>query len=299
MSTTEDLRVEPGDAEPEHVGLPSHLRRRRRLLAWSAPVVLAFLVVGSLLVGTWAGNLIGTREYEASRFPEAAQQYRAQQRWTGFAEPWKAWFNSGTALYRAEEHFLAVEDLRVALEKVPEAGPLAGGSEGSKAPESPECRVRTNLSLALEAMGDVASTDDDDLPMAATYYAEAQEVIAPCTSSQQNEDISEREKDKEEQARRGQEEPQEEPTDEPTGEPTDEPTDDPTDEPTGEPTDDPTSEPTDDPSDEATGNQDDPTDEPTSDPQRERLEERNREAERDRQEQQQRGGGGSSGGQNW
>lgn len=279
--------------------LPSHLRRRRRLLAWSAPVVLAFLVAGSLLVGTAFGNLLGTRDYDALRFPEAARQYQAQQRWTGVAEQWKAWFNSGTAHYRAEEHFLAVEDLRVALERVPEAGPLPGGPEGSKAPESPECRVRTNLSLAIEAMGDVAATDDDDPGMAEVYYADAQEVIAPCTTSQANEDSSERQKDKEDQARRDRQDPEDQPTDgpeEPTDDPTDEPTDEPTDDPGDDPTDDPGDDPTDEPGDDPT---EEPGDEEPTDPQREELEDRNRDAERDRQEQQERGGGGFGGGQNW
>ncbi|WP_152188723.1 PT domain-containing protein [Georgenia satyanarayanai] len=277
----------------ERPPLPAHLRRRRRLLAWSAPVVLAFLVTGSLLVGTVLGAALGSREFDALRFPEAARQYQAQQRWTGVAEPWKAWFNSGTAQYRAEEHFLAVEDLRVALDLVPEAGPLPDGPEGSKAPEAPECRVRTNLSLAIEAMGDVAATDDEDPGMAEVYYAEAQEVIAPCTSSQDNEESSERQKDKEQQAREDQQEPQEQPSDQPSGEPGDEPTDEPSDEPTDEPSDQPSEEPSEDPGEQ------DPTDEPSDDPRRDELEERNREAERDRQEQQERGGGGFGGGQNW
>jgi len=268
----------------ERPALPPHLRLRRRLLAWSAPVVLAFLVVGSLLLGTWAGNLLGTRDYDALRFPAAADQYEAQQRWTGFAEQWKAWFNRGTALYRAEEHFLAVEDLRVALERVPEAGPLPGGPEGSKAPESPECRVRTNLSLAIEALGDVAATGDGDPGIAEAYYAEAQEVIAPCTTSPQNEQTSERQQDKEDQAREDRQDPQDQPSEEPSGEPTDEPSDQPSDQPSEEPTPEPSGE---------------PTPEPTEDPRQEELEERNRDAERERQEQQERGGGGFGGGQNW
>jgi len=272
----------------EHPALPPHLRLRRRLLAWSAPVVLALLVVGSLLVGTWAGNLLGTRDYDALRFEEAADQYSAQQRWTGFAEQWKAYFNRGTALYRAEEHFLAVEDLRVALERVPEAGPLPGGPEGSKAPESPECRVRTNLSLAIEALGDVAATGDGDPGIAESYYAEAQEVIAPCTTSPQNEQTSERQQDKEDQAREDRQDPQDQPSEDPSGEPTDEPPDEPTDEPSDQPSEQPTSEPT-----------TEPTPEPTEDPRQDELEERNRDAERERQEQQERGGGGFGGGQNW
>ena len=268
--------------------LPERLRRRRRLLAWSAPVVLMFLVVGSLLLGTVFGNHLGGRDYEALRYEQAATQYRAQQRWTGFVEQWKAWFNSGTAEYSAGQHFAAVEDLRVALDRVPEAGPLPGGPAGSKAPGSPECRVRTNLSLGLEAMGDDAAATDDS-GMAAVYYAEAQEAIAPCTTDPQNEESSQRQKDKEDQARENDgappEEPEDEPTDEPTDESTDEPTNEPTDEPTGESTADPTTE---------------PEDEATQDPQREELEERQREAERDRQEREERGRGGTGGsGQNW
>lgn len=266
---------------------PEHVRRRLRLLRWSAPVVLAFLLVGSLLLGTAFGNHLGQRDYEAMRYEQAAEQFEAQQRWTGFAEQWKAWFNSGTAEYRAEQHFRAVEDFRTALELVPEAGPLPGAPEGSKAPESPECRVRTNLSLALEAMGDI-SADGQDPQMAAVYYAEAREVIDPCTTSQENEDSSDRQREKEEQAQQDQQDPDQgpdaPPTEEPSAEPDDEPSDDPTQDPDADPSDGPTTE---------------PTPEPTQDPQREDLEERNRQGEQDRQERQQRGGGGFGGGQNW
>src|SRR5690625_493636 len=97
--------------------LPERLRRRRRLLAWPAPVGLVFLVTGSLLLGTVFGSHLGGRDYEALRYEQAATQYRAQQRWTGFVEQWKAWFNSGTAEYSAGQHFAAVEDLRVALDR--------------------------------------------------------------------------------------------------------------------------------------------------------------------------------------
>lgn len=264
----------------------ARLRRRRLLLGWSAPVVLAAVVAGCLLLGTVLGNALGRQAYGDMRYPQAADRFATQQEWHGFVEPWKAWFNSGTAHYRAEEFFRATEDLRVALVAVPVAEPLEGAPEDTKDPESPECRVRTNLSLALEAMGDEA-TGVDDHGMGAAYYAEARELIDPCTAMQETQEASERQQDKEDRAR----EDEQEQTEEPSADPDDEPTEDPAD-----PQDDATDDPTDEPSEE---DPEEPSAAPTQDPQREELEERNREAERDRQERQQRGGGGTGGGQSW
>ena len=276
---SDPIRVPDGE---DRQATLARLRRRRLLLGWSAPVVLAAIVAGCLLLGTAFGNLLGRQDYEAVRYPQAAAQFQAQQRWTGFAEPWKAWFNSGTAEYRAEQYFRATEDLRVALVAVPVAEPLDGAPAETKDPQAPECRVRTNLSLAIEAMGDEA-VEVDDHGMAAAHFAEARQVMAPCVRSQDDE-TSERQQDKEEQARDDEQEQREEPS-----APSDSPSQDPTDEPS-----DPGEDPQEDPEDEPTASP-----EPTDDPQREELEERNREAERDRREQQEREGGGMGGGQNW
>jgi hypothetical protein len=244
-------------------------------------VVLVVLVAGSVLLGTVLGNALGTRHYDAQRHGQAADQYAVQQSWTrpvgGWwpgVEAWKAHFNTGTARYRDSNHSGAVDSLRRALELVP---PAPNGSDGSDGPDdgdggldpvAPECRVRVNLSLSLEAMGDdaVAAGRAD----AAARYAEAQQVIDPCTASEENQADQERQRGKEDEATT------EDPSPEPSDSPSEDPTEDPSDEPTAEPT---------------------PT--PTPDPQQEELEERNREAERDRQEQQQRRGGGFGGGQNW
>lgn len=289
-------RTSPGAVRPpegdDRGAASARLRRRRLLLGWSSPAVLAALLAGCLLLGTAAGNLLGRQDYDAMRYPQAASQFQLQQRWSGFAEPWRAWFNSGTARYRADEYFLATEDLRVALVAVPVAAPLDGAPADTKDPQAPECRVRTNLSLAIESMGDEAA-ELDDPAMAAAHYAEAREVIDPCIALQENEETSERQRDKENQAREDEQEQREEPSEEPSDAPSEDPSDEPTD-PGEEPSEDPSDEPSEEPGDEPTE-----TPEPTDDPQREELEERNREAERDRQEEQQRGGGGSGGGQNW
>src|SRR5690606_10816955 len=113
----------------------------------------------------------------------------------------------------------------------PEADPLPGAPEGTKDPRSPECRIRTNLSLALEAMGDAAAAEGDDA-MAAARYAEAWEVLDPCVASQENRETGDRQKDKEEGA-------EEESTADPSPDPTETPTPDPTETPTPDPTDSP------------------------------------------------------------
>ncbi|UNX54690.1 hypothetical protein MF406_17735 [Georgenia sp. TF02-10] len=269
-------------------GRPEHLRRRRRLLALSAPAVLLALLAATLLIGVTLGNLHARAALDRGDPLTAAQRYEGQQRFTPvLIEPWKAWFNAGTAYLAAGEHFAAVEQLRQAWDRVP-AGTT--DRDGRPDPGTAECRVRTNLSLALEAMGDDARAGADP-GMAVAYYTEAMEVIGACTSDgrspadggqQQPPDDpgspsggteqdateqrqrgkaegAERERAAEQQQRGGQ-----------------------------------------DPGAEGQDGSGDVVPGPgQGDPRQRQLEERNREAERDRQEQEQRSGGGSGSGKNW
>lgn len=251
-----------------------HSRRRRRMLAWSAPVVVLVVLLGGYVTALWGLNAWGVQRYDEEP-AAAAGLFEGVARASGPVEPWQPYFNAGTAQVADARAFSGSEELREALRLVPEAGPAQGASPGQKDPQAPECRVRRNLSLALETLGD--ETVGSDEVGAAVYWAEAQELIEPCTSEPDNAESSARQQQK-----------QDDVTDD------DEPPDDP-DEP-DEPEEPEEPEEPDDPEPTPTPT---PTEEPSTDPQRDELEERNREAQRERQQQQEREGGGYGGGQNW
>ena len=306
------MSARPGAGRPGRPPLPEHLRARRRMLAWSAPVVLLALIVGGVLLGASLGGAYGRSAYDAGEYTSAAERYDHHKPYTRAVEPWKAWFNAGTARQRAREPFQAVEELREAHRLVP-AGTT--DADGRPDPATPECRVRTNLSLALEALGDESRAVGDPA-MALAYYREALGALGPCTSDGQPPEEPE---EPEEQPGSPDEQPPE-PGDQPTGEPSE-----PGDQPTGEPGGDAEADQPTDPdlteqrqSDKARQaeeeqrqqgrgsggepGQADPGEEGPSaplDPRQRELEERNRDAQRDRQEQEQRSGGGFGGGQNW
>lgn len=257
-------------------------RRRRRLLWWSAPVVVLAVLAGVYLTALWSLTAWGVSRYDDD--PAGAEEvFEALQPWHGPIEQWRVPFNAGTAKLVAGEAFAASQDLRAALAHVPEAPPVADGEAGQKEPDAPECRVRRNLSLAVEAIGDDAAESGDN-DSAAAFWSDAQAIIAPCVTDEENEESSQRQQQKQEDAGEQGQPDDDDGGAEPDPDDPDGPEDgnDPDD---GDPAD-PTPEPT-------------PSEEPSADPKREELEQRNRDAERERQEQHERGGGGFGGGQNW
>lgn len=295
-------------------------RRRRRLLLWSAPLmVLALLVAGALGWIAFANHL-GRADVVSGAPGAAAERFDAQKPWTERGiEPWKAWYNTGTAYVLANEPFRATEELVVALELVP---PAPAKENGALDPESAECLVRTNMSLAYEALGDQAMAAGD-AAMARTYYDEGLGHLGPCTSdgrseppedgrgapprSQQDED-ERRQQDKSERA-------QEESESSSGGEGQsgqDDAAPDGEGQENGQGQGD---EPGDDGAQDGQDGGEQPQDEPGDgedgqggadeegaqggDPRLEDLLDRNLDAERDREEQRQRGEGGVGGGQSW
>ncbi|MHB1290506.1 MAG: hypothetical protein ACYC3U_14645, partial [Georgenia sp.] len=202
----------------------------------------------------------------------------------------------GTADLRAGEQLVGSEELGEALGRVP-AGTT--GADGEPDPGAPECRVRNNLSLALEGLGDEAAAAGDDA-MALAYYEDAMDAIGACTSDgesatrtqpgpveTQPDEAEARQRDKADSADQGaaprpEAPPQPDAPADPPGQ-----DQDPAPEP-GAPTDGPGD------AEQPGADQETPTD-----PRLRELEERNRSAEQDRQEQEQRSGGGLGGGQNW
>lgn len=218
-------RKSPRPPIPEHLGL------RRRMLALSSPFVLVLLLAGSLLLGVTFGNLHARAAYDDARYVTAAERYGYQVPFTsGVIEPWKTWFNAGTAEFQAQEHFPAVEDLREAHRLVP---PGTTDRDGNPDPTTPECRVRTNLSLALEAMGDDAQ-EAGDPAMAVVHYNEAMDTIGPCTSDGESESDEHTEDPSQDPPQDPGEDPSQQP-DQPSEQPDDQPSEQPSDQPSDEP----------------------------------------------------------------
>ncbi|KAE8762752.1 hypothetical protein [Georgenia thermotolerans] len=178
MSVSTRFAPPAGPSAATRPPVPDHLRRRRRLLAWSAPVVALALLAGGVLLGIALGGWYGRSAYEARAYDAAATRFEHLKPSTVLVEPWKAWFNTGTALERAGEHAQAVEELRGAHRLVPKG---TTGADGRPDPGTPECRVRINLSLTLESVGDDARGAGDP-GSAVTYYRDAMDAIGPCTS---------------------------------------------------------------------------------------------------------------------
>ncbi|MCK6211294.1 hypothetical protein KZX45_12145 [Georgenia sp. EYE_87] len=218
-------RKSPRPPIPEHLGL------RRRMLALSSPFVLVLLLAGSLLLGVTFGNLHARAAYDDARYVTAAERYGYQVPFTsGVIEPWKTWFNAGTAEFQAQEHFRAVEDLREAHRLVP---PGTTDRDGNPDPTTPECRVRTNLSLALEAMGDDAQ-EAGDPAMAVVHYNEAMDTIGPCTSDGESESDEQPDDPSQNPPQDPGEDPSQQP-DQPSEQPDDQPSEQPSDQPSDEP----------------------------------------------------------------
>lgn len=310
----------PGGARQHHDA--GRRRRRRRLLLWSAPLMALALLVAGALGWVAVANHLGRADVGRGAPGSAAERFDAQKPWTERGiEPWKAWYNTGTAYVLANEPFRATQELVEALRLVP---PAPEKENGALDPESAECLVRTNLSLAYEALGDQAMAAGDSA-MAQTYYDEGLGHLGPCTSdgqseppedgrgapprSQQDED-ERRQQDKSEGAQEesessgggdgesGQDQaPQDGEGQEDGQGQGDEPDD--TDAQDGEGQNG-GEQPQDEPGDgqaEQGGSDEDGSQ--GGDPRLEDLLDRNLDAERDREEQRQRGGGGFGGGQSW
>src|SRR5699024_9974143 len=176
-------------------------RRRRRLLRWSLPVVVLAALVAVKFLSAVGLNLIGTSSYDRANYSTAAARYVNTQ-FVNVVQPWKAYYNEGTAHYSAGKFFTSGQRLEIALDKVPKA------PEGE--PRGPEeCAVRVNYSLALEGTAD-ETLAVGDAEMAEQYYTQALEMLADCAESGEGgetaEDAQERQEESQQEAQEEQEE---------------------------------------------------------------------------------------------
>lgn len=120
-------------------------RRRRRLLLWSAlPVLLALLLAAKLLSVAWFSGQAGAAFARADA--PAVDTAASVLGFANFLEPHKAPFAAGDALALRGDYAGA----RTAFEAA-----LAG------APPADECRVRANLALSIERLGDAGPAGPD------------------------------------------------------------------------------------------------------------------------------------------
>lgn len=274
--------------------------KRRRLLLWSAPLVLIAFLAALKLLSAVALNMAGTSAYEHANHNTAADRFESLE-FFNVVEPWKAYFNQGTAIYASGDFFQATQELDVALDLVPK-------SPQGEPPGKEECDVRTNYSLALEGLGDEAMAASDPA-MGASYYAQAQEMLSNCGESGGNggeeaQEAEERQEQSQGEAEQQQEQQQGEQGEDPSEGPTDGESESPSDgQSSGEsqsPTDGESSGEgeSETPSESGSGGESEsPTE--SKDPQQEELESRNEGAQQSADADEQASGGGNGSGQNW
>lgn len=289
FKTTEEIR----DAQ-----FADELRRKRkRLLLWSAPLMLIAFLAALKLLSAVALNMAGASAYDNASYNTAEDRFASLEVFN-VVEPWKAHFNQGTAIYASGQFWQATEQLKVALDLVPK-------SPQGEPPGSEECDVRTNYSLALEGLGDEAMAASDPA-MGADYYRQAQEMLSNCGESGGNggEEAQEAE-ERQEQSQSDAEEQQEQQQGGEGEEPTDGPTDGESETPTdGESSGGESESPSDGesngegesetPSESGSGGEDESTD-----PKQEELQSRNDDAQQSADAEDQASGGGDGSGQNW
>ena len=261
-------------------------RKRKRLLLWSAPLMLIAFLAALKLLSAVALNTAGSSAYDHANYNTATDRFESLEVFN-VIEPWKAHFNQGTALYSGGLFFKATEQLEVALDLVPK-------SPQGEPPGKEECDVRTNYSLALEGLGDEAMAASDPA-MGANYYGQAQDMLSNCGEGGGNGGEEAQEAEERQQESQGEAEEQQEQQEGEGEEPTDG-------ESSGEgesetPTDGESSGEGETPTDGESGEGESPSE--STDPQQEELESRNDEAQQSADADEQASGGGNGSGQNW
>ncbi|MDF2846495.1 MAG: hypothetical protein K0R97_477 [Oerskovia sp.] len=158
----------PGDPRPAHGGSPfpaprpgtlspqgaamrtRRLRRRALLLLLPLPLLLAALVLGAKLVSLPVVASYASGRYDAGDYTDAAASFGLQKT-MNLVDPWKAWFNTGTAAHRAGDDTAAISDLHRAYELAEDEEPMV------------RCRIQVNLSISYETSGDYETTMGEDL----------------------------------------------------------------------------------------------------------------------------------------
>ena len=140
----------PGARSPRADALRARrLRRRALMLLLPVPLLVAALVLGLKLAFLPVTASYASDRYEARDYTEAATSFGLHKT-MNVVDPWKAWFNTGTASHRAGDDSSAITDLHRAYDLAEDEEPLV------------RCQVQVNLSIAYETSGDFEKTTGDD-----------------------------------------------------------------------------------------------------------------------------------------
>lgn len=147
-------------ASPEREHQPPTFRRRQRRLAlWTAPPALLALAVAAKLLSVGMLGDSAADAYESGK-EEGVAAAASLLQLVNVVEPYKAHFTSGDAAVLAGDFTAARKEFEAALQ--------AGSGLD-------ECKVRVNLVLSVEKLGDATATAGDQSE-AATLFGEALEI---------------------------------------------------------------------------------------------------------------------------
>lgn len=133
---------------------------RRRLLLWSAPVLVLLVLFAGKALSAVAVNAAGRDAYAAGDPAAAVEQFDRLHTLNLF-QRWVAPFDSGTARLAAGDLQPARADLMLALER---------------APRAEQCTVAVNLALTLEALGDKAA-ESGQADQAREFWTQAVDAL--------------------------------------------------------------------------------------------------------------------------
>lgn len=139
-------------------------RRRLRLALWSAPAALLALAVAAKLLGVGVLGGAAAESYAAGQENDVARA-ASWLHVANFVEPHKASFASGDARVLAGDFAAAREEFETALR-------LGPGDD--------ECKVRVNLVLSIEKLGDAAGDGDAAARLLAEGLAVAEASPPQC-----------------------------------------------------------------------------------------------------------------------
>ncbi|VEI13495.1 tetratricopeptide repeat protein [Trueperella bialowiezensis] len=130
------------------------------------------IVAGIAVGGMWAGQ----SRYASGHDADSAQFYRAASKvLPEQLDRWEAYFGQGTAQIRAGNVEGGVATLAVALQFVPKDADAGTPTNDDEDELTPECRVRMNMAVGQEILG--------DRQFAAGYFAEAEQTFTQASQT--------------------------------------------------------------------------------------------------------------------
>ncbi|MEK8227141.1 hypothetical protein NKG05_15305 [Oerskovia sp. M15] len=158
---------------PQAAALRSRrLRRRALMLLLPVPLLIAAIVFGIKLAFLPVLASYASDRYDTGEYTSAAGTFGLQKT-MNVVDPWKAWFNAGTASHSSGDDYSAIDDLHAAYD-------LAEGEEPMV-----RCRIQINLSISYETSGDYEKITGDD------YLAQKKALEEALASREAGEDYDE------------------------------------------------------------------------------------------------------------